>query len=142
MSDSFDEPPDENEAFENLDEALDEVDAERGYSGGPEGQRDLDSDLVVDRTELEEAGADLDDPEQMSLLQGAMDDPDGTGARVGGRQTDDEDEDEDDTGAEQDERDGWLDDNEYDAVGDRRDLEIIDTDPGDLEDLPDEASGG
>jgi hypothetical protein len=119
---------------------LDEVDAQRGYSGGPEGQRDLGSDLVIDRLELAEAGADLDDPEQMSLLQGAMDDPDGTAAQVRLPLT--EDDDDDDTDAEGDERDGWLDDDEYDAVGDRRDLEIIDVDPGDLEELPDEGSGG
>lgn len=70
-----------NEAFESLDEALDEVDGQRGFIGGPEGQRDLDSDLVVDQAELQEAGAELDDPEQMALLDGAMDDPDGTGRR-------------------------------------------------------------
>lgn len=79
MSDILDEPPDDNEAFENLDEALDEIDAQRGFIGGPEGQRDLDSELVVDRAELREAGAELDDPEQMALLEGGMDDPDGTG---------------------------------------------------------------
>ncbi len=73
--------PDENEAFENLDEALDEADAQRGFIGGPEGQRDLDSDLVVDQAELQEAGAELDDPEQMALLDGGMDVPDGKGRR-------------------------------------------------------------
>ena len=40
-----------NEAFESLDEALDEVDGQRGFIGGPEGQRDLDSDLVVDQAD-------------------------------------------------------------------------------------------
>jgi hypothetical protein len=77
-SDIFDEPPDENEAFENLDEALDDEDGVRpGH--GPEGERDLDTEIVVDRAELEEAGADLDDPERISMLDGGMDDPDGSG---------------------------------------------------------------
>jgi hypothetical protein len=78
MSDIFDEPPDENEAFENLDEALDDEDGVRP-GDGPEGERDLDTDVLVDRAELEEIGADLDDPEQMSILDGGMDDPDGSG---------------------------------------------------------------
>lgn len=77
MSDEiFDEPPDENEAYENLDEALDDEDI---HGVGPEGERDVDGDLVVDETELEEAGGELDNPEQMSILDGGMDDPDGSG---------------------------------------------------------------
>ncbi len=74
----FDEPPDENEAFENLDESLDDQDGVQPGSG-PEGARDLDSQLVVDQAELEELGANLDDPERMALLDGGMDDPDGSG---------------------------------------------------------------
>jgi hypothetical protein len=136
VSETFDEPPDENEAFENLDEALDAEDAERGYLGGPEGQRDLGSELVVDRVELREAGADLDDPEQMSLLPGAMDDPDGTEAQAGALQAEDNEDDCADAGG--DGRDGWLDDDEYDATTDLRELELIDVDPADLEELPDE----
>lgn len=74
------EPPDENEAFANLDESLDDEDAYGSAFGpGPEGERDLDIDLAVDQMELEEAGASLDDPERVSLLEGGMDDPDGTG---------------------------------------------------------------
>jgi hypothetical protein len=143
VNETFDEPPDENEAFENLDEALDAVDAERGYSGGPEGERDLGSDLVVDRFELEEADADLDDPEQISLLPGAMDDPDGAGTRIAALETEDEEDEEDvGTDAEADERDGWLDDDEVDAASDLRDLDLLDVDPSDLEALPDEGSGG
>jgi hypothetical protein len=80
MTDSniLDEPPDENEAFANLDEALDDEDGVRP-GAGPEGERDLDRDIVVDQAELEEAGANLDDPERISLLDGGMDDPDGSG---------------------------------------------------------------
>jgi hypothetical protein len=77
-SDIFDEPPDENEAFENLDESLDDEDGLRPGSG-PEGERELDVELVVDRAELEEVGANLDDPERISMLDGGMDDPDGSG---------------------------------------------------------------
>jgi hypothetical protein len=69
------EPQDENEAYENLDESLDELDLP-GHGGGPEGGRDVE-DLVVDREALRELGADLDDPERIALLDGGMDDPDG-----------------------------------------------------------------
>lgn len=70
-----DEPTDENEAFENLDEALDDQDA---LGGGPEGGRDLDTDLIVDDAELESIGANLDDPDDLApQLSGGMDDPDG-----------------------------------------------------------------
>jgi hypothetical protein len=76
--DILEDPPDDNEAYANLDEALDHEDSVRP-GRGPEGERDLDTDLVVDETELQEAGADLDDPERISLLDGAVDDPDGSG---------------------------------------------------------------
>jgi hypothetical protein len=80
MSDISDEPPEETEKFENLDEALDDEDAVGdGFGPRHEGARDLDTDLVVDDAELDEAGANLDDPEQMSLLDGGIDDPDGSG---------------------------------------------------------------
>jgi hypothetical protein len=71
------EPPDQNEQFESLDEALDEQDLP-GHGGGPEGDRDID-DLVLDQAALEEAGAALDDPDRISMLDGGMDDPDGSG---------------------------------------------------------------
>ena len=77
-SDTFDEPPDDNEAYANLDESLDDEDGYRP-GRGPEGQRDLDSEIVVDRAELDEAGALFDDPDRLSLLDGGMDDPDGSG---------------------------------------------------------------
>ena len=40
----------------------------------------LDPSLVADELELEELGAQLDDPELMVSLQGGMDDPDGIGS--------------------------------------------------------------
>ncbi len=40
---------------------------------------ELDPDRQVDDRELEELGADLDDPEQEATLDGLMDDPDGLG---------------------------------------------------------------
>lgn len=76
MSEIPEEPPDENEQYEQLDEALDEADLP-GRGGGPEGGRDLDADIVVDQVALHDIGADLDDPDRISLLDGAMDDPDG-----------------------------------------------------------------
>jgi hypothetical protein len=78
--DTPDEPPDNNEAFASLDESLDDEDAYgSAFEPGPEGERDLDAELTVDEAELEEAGANLDDPERLSLLDGGMDDPDGVG---------------------------------------------------------------
>jgi hypothetical protein len=154
MPEISEEPPDENEAFANLDESLDDVDALAGGSGGgPEGTRDLDSDLVVDRLELEEVGAALDDPESMSILDGGMDDPDGTGPPTGDRVVDDQA--------------GWdVDPVTADAGGGRQseagtdgdaiaddvlvdvpdsdedpDLEEVDTDEAALEQFPDDAPG-
>jgi hypothetical protein len=39
----------------------------------------LDPTLQVDHRELEEVGAELDDPEEVVTLKGGMDDPDGRG---------------------------------------------------------------
>jgi hypothetical protein len=152
MPEISEEPPDENEAFANLDESSDDQDALGAESGGgPEGTRDLDTDLIVDRTELKEAGAELDDPESMSILDGGIDDPDGTGAPTGERAVDDEA--------------GWdVDPVTADAGGGRQsdagadgdaipddvlvdvpdidgdpDLEEIDTEEAALEQLPDDA---
>ncbi|HWE56181.1 MAG TPA: hypothetical protein VG435_11755 [Acidimicrobiales bacterium] len=77
MSDIPEDPPDDNEAYEQLDEALDGEDLP-GHGGGPEGAHDVD-DLIADHAALEDAGAELDDPDRISLLDGAMDDPDGAG---------------------------------------------------------------
>jgi len=139
----LEEPPDDNEAFESLDESLDEIDVQRGFAGGPEGQRDLGSEIVVDDEELEEAGANLDDPDQIFLLDGAMDDPDGTGAAAVRRLVPDEDGPDGPPGI-----DGgtWWEEDEYaDETAASRDagtdIEIVDVDPEQLEDLPDDAPG-
>jgi hypothetical protein len=78
--------PDEalgSEAVEPWDEALDaEDELDPGAPVGAEGERSLDRQLVVDQAELDEAGASLDDPEDLAVLDGGFDDPDGVG-RVG-----------------------------------------------------------
>ncbi len=119
MSDIPEDPPDENEAYENLDEARDAGDLPGGED--TDGYIDVE-DLVADRRALHEAGADLDDPERYSLLDGGMDDPDGppppdprphrSGSRPAG------------------------DDEPTDP-----ELEIIDVDPALLEQVPDDAPG-
>jgi hypothetical protein len=76
---SPDEPL-ETEAFEQGDEALDE-----GARIDPDLVEDVENDpsldpaLQVDERELEEVGADLDDPEAIVTLEGGLDDPDGLG---------------------------------------------------------------
>jgi hypothetical protein len=93
VSESADWSPDEaseTETYEPWDEALDEQDelAPDG-TGNPEGERSLDRQLTVDDAELDELGARLDDPEQLALLDGGIDDPDGGGAEARrGRQDD------------------------------------------------------
>ena len=83
MTRNDDWSPDEQlgtEAFEQGDEAID--DASRINSNLVE---DLEQDpslnptLQVDERELEEAGAEFDDPERMVTLDGVIDDPDGLG---------------------------------------------------------------
>lgn len=130
MSDIPEEPPDDNEQYEQLDEALDEEDV-TGEGPGPEGQRDLDSELVVDTTVLEEAGANLDDPDRISVLRGAMDDPDGTGPP--------EDRDDAQAGWDVDRLTAETDDST--EAEDDAELEEIDVDPGDMEQFPDDAPG-
>ena len=91
MSDSWspDESP-ENEAYEAWDEALDEEDElQPDAPGDPEGERALDRQLVVDEEELSEIGAELDDPEQLAVLEGGIDDPDGIGPERSSQPTDD-----------------------------------------------------
>jgi hypothetical protein len=140
------EPPEDIEQYENVDQALDEQDA----TGEGFGQRDIE-DMTADRTELEEAGADLDDESQISMLDGGMDDPDGseppedrddreagwdvdpvTGDRGGGEQAD--------VGAD---GDAVTEDELIDVpnIEDDPELELIDTDPTDLEQIPDDAPG-
>jgi len=86
MSSGDEWSPDEalgSEAIEPWDEALDaEDELTPGAFGSAEGERSLDRQLVVDEAELSEAGAALDDPETMAVLDGGIDDPDGVD-RVG-----------------------------------------------------------
>jgi hypothetical protein len=75
--------PDEplgTEAFEQGDEAIDDP-SDVGLGLIEEVQQDpsLDPTLQVDERELEEAGAEFDDPERMVTLEGGIDDPDGVG---------------------------------------------------------------
>ena len=80
MTEIAEEPPEETEVYEQLDEELDEEDLP-GHFDGPDGARDLDVELTADQVALAEAGANLDDPDRLLMLQGGMDDPDGSGLR-------------------------------------------------------------
>lgn len=81
MSQNDDWSPDEplgTEAFEQGDEALDEgsrIDSD--LVEAIENDPSLDPTLQADERELEEVGADFDDPEVMVTLEGGIDDPDG-----------------------------------------------------------------
>lgn len=68
------------EAFEQGDEAIDDA-SRLDSSVVEELEQDpsLDPTLQVDERELEEAGAEFDDPERMVTLDGGIDDPDGLG---------------------------------------------------------------
>lgn len=125
------DPPDENTAYEPFDEDLDDRDIP-GHGPGPEGQRDIDSDIVADHVALHEAGADLDDPDRLSLLDGGMDDPDGSGPPEEAG-----DGEEADGGAGGGGSIGGVD------VGEPEDpeLEIIDVDATELDQVPDDAPG-
>ncbi len=83
MSQNDDWSPDEplgTETFEQGDEALDEDSrTDSGFVEEVEVDPSLDPTLQVDERELEEAGAELDDPEDLVTLDGGMDDPDGLG---------------------------------------------------------------
>jgi hypothetical protein len=80
--------PDEplgTEAFEQGDEAVDEdfrIDPDSLEEG--EENPSLAPALLVDERELEEAGAELDDPEALATLDGGIDDADGSGGRPSG----------------------------------------------------------
>ena len=97
MTESEDWSPDDQlgtETFEQSDEALDEDDAFSSASAdGPDALAPRNQQLPVDDRELEEAGALLDDPEHLAVLDGGIDDPDGVGSdqvRAGSRVVDDE----------------------------------------------------
>jgi len=82
------------EAFEQGDEALDEASRiDPNFIEEVEQDPSLDPTLQVDDRELEEIGAELDDPESLVTLQGGIDDPDGLAEAPGhnrSRREDDE----------------------------------------------------
>jgi len=55
-----------------------------------EQEPDIDPTLLVDRLELEEAGATFADPELLVTLEGGMDDPDGIDRPTAPRRREDE----------------------------------------------------
>ncbi|MGO9343632.1 MAG: hypothetical protein ACLP6E_14115 [Acidimicrobiales bacterium] len=83
MSENDDWSPDEplgTEAFEQGDEALDEDSRiDSNFTEEVDEDPSLDPTLQVDERELEEIGAELDDPEDLVTLDGGIDDPDGLG---------------------------------------------------------------
>ncbi|HYA69704.1 MAG TPA: hypothetical protein VED63_13315 [Acidimicrobiales bacterium] len=83
MSQDNDWSPDEplgTETFEQGDEAIDESSRiDPGFLEEIEGDPSLDPTLQVDERELEQVGAELDDPEDLVTLTGGIDDPDGLG---------------------------------------------------------------
>ena len=71
---------DGTEIFEQGDDAMDESSRlDPDFEEELELDPSLDPRLQVDERELEEAGAELDDPEQIAVLDGLIDDPDGAG---------------------------------------------------------------
>jgi hypothetical protein len=122
MTDISKQPPEDSTLYEDVDEDLDEQDA----TGEGFGQRDLE------------------DEDRVSLLEGGIDDPDGSGPveaddveagwevdpvtadRRGGKQTG--------VAAEGDDEVG--EDELIPDVEDDPELEVIDTDPADLEKIP------
>jgi hypothetical protein len=72
------------EAFEQGDEALDEESRiNPNFTEEVEQDPSLDPTLLADDRELEEAGAEFDDPEDLVTLDGGIDDPDGLGEPSG-----------------------------------------------------------
>ena len=73
--------PDEplgTEVFEQGDEAIDDASRiDPNLVEDVEQDPSLNPTLQVDERELEEAGAEFDDPERIVTLQGGIDDPDG-----------------------------------------------------------------
>ncbi len=78
-----DEPPEQTEVYEQYDEVAEGASTgpaeDPGATGVSGAERDLTrfTELPVDEVANEEIGAGLDDPEQMAMIDGAMDDPDG-----------------------------------------------------------------
>ena len=72
------------EAFEQGDEALDEATRiDPDFIEEVELDPSLDPSRQVDQRELEEVGAQFDDPESKAVLDGGIDDPDGVGGPIG-----------------------------------------------------------
>ena len=71
---------DGTEIFEQGDDAIDEsTRLDPDFEEVLEIDPSLDPHFQVDERELEEVGAELDDPEQIAVLDGMIDDPDGAG---------------------------------------------------------------
>ena len=141
MTDISKQPPEDSTLYEDVDEELDEQDA----TGEGFGQRDIE-DMTVDRTELKEIGGELEDEDRESILEGGMDDPDGSGPE--------EDPDDVEAGWDVDpvtadrrggnqagvatEGDAEVSEDELvPDVEEDPELEVLDTDPADLEKIPD-----
>jgi hypothetical protein len=97
MSQNDDWSPDEpsgSDPFEQGDEALDDKEQlDPEFLEAVELDPSLDPTLQADDKELEEAGAVFDDPEDLAVLDGGIDDPDGVGepsARDRARAADDD----------------------------------------------------
>ncbi len=68
------------EIFEQGDDAIDEsTRLDPDFEEVLEIDPSLDPHFQVDERELEEVGAELDDPEQIAVIDGMIDDPDGAG---------------------------------------------------------------
>jgi hypothetical protein len=78
-----DEPPEETEVYEQYDEVAEGSstgeEEDPGATGVSAAEKDPTrfTEMPVDAAENEEIGAQLDDPEQMAMLDGGIDDPDG-----------------------------------------------------------------
>jgi len=71
---------DGTEIYEQGDDAIDEESRlDPAFQEVLEIDPSIDPHFQVDDRELEEAGAELDDPEQIAVLDGMIDDPDGVG---------------------------------------------------------------
>ncbi len=97
MSPNDDWSPDEpsgSDPFEQGDEALDDKTAlDPNFLEALEIDPSLDPTLQTDDREIEEAGAEFDDPDALVTLDGGIDDPDGLGQptdRERARSADDE----------------------------------------------------
>ena len=73
-------PDEATEIYEQGDDAIDEASRlDPDFQEELELDPSLDPNFQADEKELEEVGAELDDPEQIAVLDGLIDDPDGLG---------------------------------------------------------------